>query len=177
MLTTKFRVNWHFRSGKEAKIYFQDGRHLGFLMGTFELQITPMFLTTFRVSWLSGSGEQAKNWFSRWPPWRPSLISNRNEVSYFCSTSHPRCFLPSFESTGLPVQEKKQKIDFQNGRYGGHLGFPFEKKLAIICSRSNPDVFYHVSSQMAFLFRRRSEKFIFKLAAIAAILGFWLERF
>ena len=28
----------------------------------------------------------------------------------------PRCFLPSFKSIGLTVQEKKRKIDFQDGR-------------------------------------------------------------
>ena len=27
----------------------------------------------------------------------------------------PQCFLPSFKSIGLSVQEKKQKIDFQDG--------------------------------------------------------------
>ena len=36
----------------------------------------------------------------------------------------PRCFLPSFKSIGLSVQEKKQKIDFQAGGHGAHLGFP-----------------------------------------------------
>ena len=40
--------------------------------------------------------------------------------------------LPSkFESTGLSVQEKKQKIDFQDGCHGGHLGFPIGMILAI----------------------------------------------
>ena len=39
--------------------------------------------------------------------------------------------LPSFESTGLSVQEKKRKIDFQDDRYGGHLGFPIGTILAI----------------------------------------------
>ena len=33
----------------------------------------------------------------------------------------PQCFLPSFKSVGFSVQEKKRKIDFQDG---GHLGFP-----------------------------------------------------
>ena len=33
----------------------------------------------------------------------------------------PQCFLASLESIGLSVQEKKRKIDFQDG---GHLGFP-----------------------------------------------------
>ena len=27
-----------------------------------------------------------------------------------------QCFIPSFKSTGLLVQEKKKKIDFQDGR-------------------------------------------------------------
>ena len=40
----------------------------------------------------------------------------------------PRCFLPSFESFGLLVHEKKRKIDFQDDR---HLGFPIGKILAI----------------------------------------------
>ena len=38
------------------------------------------------------------------------------------------CFLASLESIGLLVQEKKRKIDFQDG---GHLGFPIGTILAI----------------------------------------------
>ena len=41
------------------------------------------------------------------------------------------CFLASLESTGLWVQEKKQKIDFQDGCHGSHLGFPIGTILAI----------------------------------------------
>ena len=40
----------------------------------------------------------------------------------------PRCFLQGFKSIGLLVQEKKGKIDFQDGR---HLGFPIGTILAI----------------------------------------------
>ena len=36
-----------------------------------------------------------------------------------------------FESTGLSVQEKKPKLDFQDGRQGGHLGFSILMILAI----------------------------------------------
>ena len=32
---------------------------------------------------------------------------------------------------GLSVQEKKRKIDFQDGCHGGHLGFPINTILAI----------------------------------------------
>ena len=40
-------------------------------------------------------------------------------------------FLTSFKSIGLFVQEEKWKIDFQNGRHGGHLGFSIGLILAI----------------------------------------------
>ena len=54
MLPIKFPVNWPFISGEEAKIDFQDGHHLGFLIGKslaiFDLQVTPMLPTNFRVS-------------------------------------------------------------------------------------------------------------------------------
>ena len=42
----------------------------------------------------------------------------------------PQSFQPSFESTGLLVQEKG-KIDFQDSRHDGHLGFPIRMILAI----------------------------------------------
>ena len=76
-------------------------------------------------SWISNqndfsyfcSGEEAKNRFSGW---RPSRISDLKDFSYIWSTSPPGCFLPSFKSVGLSVQEK-WKIDFQDG---SHLRFP-----------------------------------------------------
>ena len=56
MLPTKFRVNWPFSSGEEAKIDFQDGchgGHFGFPIGTilaiFDLQVTLMLPTKFGV--------------------------------------------------------------------------------------------------------------------------------
>ena len=70
----------------EKKIDLQDGR-LGFLIETilaiFDLQVTPMLPTKFRVKQPFASREEAKNRFSRWPPWRPSWISNRDDFSYF----------------------------------------------------------------------------------------------
>ena len=48
-----------------------------------------MLHTKFQVDWSFGSGVEAKNRFSRWPPWRPSWISDWNDFSYFWSTSHP----------------------------------------------------------------------------------------
>ena len=41
---------------------------------------------------------------------------------------------------------------------------------------SHPNASYQVSSQLAFRFKRRSEK-IFKMAGMAAILDIWLAQF
>ena len=75
------------------KIDFQDGGHLGFLIGSiltiFDLQVTLML---------------------------------------------PR----KLESTGFLVQEKKRKIDFQDGCHGGHLGFPIGTILAIFDLQITP---------------------------------------
>ena len=96
----------------------------------FHLQVTPMLSTKFRVNWPFDSGEEAKNRFSRWPPWRPSWIFDRNDLAFFIYKS-PRCCLPSLESIGLLIQEKKRKIDFRGGRHGVHLGFSIETILAV----------------------------------------------
>ena len=69
---------------------------------------TPILPIKFRVSGPFYSGE-VQNRFSRWQLWRQSCISDRNDFSYFWSTSQL-------------------------------------------------DDFYQVSSQLAFWFRRRSEK-------------------
>ena len=120
-----------------------------------------MLPTKFRVNWPFGPGEEAKNRFSRWLPWRPSWILDWNDFSYFSSISHPnvsgqltfgfrrRSFLASLESIGLSVQEKKLKTDFQDGRHGGHLGFPIAKDFSYFWSTSHPDAFYQVSSKLA----------------------------
>ena len=42
-----------------------------------------------------------------------------------------RCFLSSFKLIGLSIQEK-DKIDFQNGSHGCHLGFQIGTILVII---------------------------------------------
>ena len=136
-----------------------------------------------------------------------------------------KCFLPSFESTGLSVQEKKWKIDFQDGCHGAHPGFTIGMILAIFdlqvtpmlptkfgvnwpfssgeeaknrfsrwrpwrpswisnrhdfsyfWSISHPNASNKVWSQLAFGFRSRSEKYIFEMAAMAAILDFRLAWF
>ena len=106
---------------KKRKHYFQDSGHLGFpirmILVIFDRQVTPMLPTKFQAKWPLGA-EEAQNKFSRWPPWRPSWISDWKNFSFL-----GRCFLPSFKSTGFFVQEKQRTIDFQDGCHGDHLGF------------------------------------------------------
>ena len=115
MLPTKFQVNWPFSSGEEGKNrlsrwlpWWPSWISKGNELAIFDLQVTLMLPTTFRINALFGSGE-AKTRFLRWQLWLPSLISDWNNFFIYKST---RCFLPSFETIGLSVQEKKQKIIF-----------------------------------------------------------------
>ena len=57
----------------------------------------------------------------------------------------PQYFLPSFDSVGLLVQEKKSKIDCQDGGKGGHLGFCIGKILAMFDLHAS----FHFSSKFA----------------------------
>ena len=76
-----------------------------------------MLPTKFQVNCPFGS-EEVKNRFIRWPPWWwPPWISE--------------CFLPSFESIDLLVQENKRKIDFQDGQNDCDFGFHIGTILAI----------------------------------------------
>ena len=89
------QLAFRFRRRSEKKD-FQDGHHSGHLgfpisriLAIFDLQVTLIFPTKFGVNWPFSAGNEVKNRFSRWRPWQPSWISDRNDFSYFWSTSHP----------------------------------------------------------------------------------------
>ena len=74
------------------------------------------------------------------------------DFTFFLIYKLPRCFLPSFESIGFSVQEKKQNVEFQDGRRisdRNHLNY--------FLSKSHPDDNYQVSSQLTFRFRREAK--------------------
>ena len=173
-----FQVNLLFVQERKFKIDFQDGSnsgHLGFPIGTilaiFDLQVSLILPTKFKANWPFSLGVDFRNRFSRWQPWRTSWISNQNNFSYFWSTSTP--VLPIKFRVNWPFLQEKLKIDFQDGSNGGHLGFLIRTILAGSC----PDTSYQVSCWLAFAFRRRSSKYIFKMVAMAAILDFKSEWF
>ena len=98
MLPTKFQINWPFGSGEEAKTRFSRWPprqpswifRLGFLIWTFlaifDLQVTLMLPTESQANWLFSSEEEVKTGF------QDGLGGQRNNFSYFWSTSHPDTF-------------------------------------------------------------------------------------
>ena len=116
MLPTKFQVNWPFGSGEKRKKDFQDGchsGHLGFPIGTilaiFGLQVTAMLPTKFQVNLNFGSGDEVKNKFLRWPPWRPSWISDQKDFRYFLSTIHPNASYQVSSQLAFPFRRRSEK--------------------------------------------------------------------
>ena len=179
MLPTKFRVNWPFASGEEAKNRFflrwppwrpswisnRDTfsyGHLGFPIGTalaiFDLQVTPMVPTKFKVNKPFDSGEEAKNRFSRRPPWRTSWISDQKDFSdFFLIYKSPRCFLPSLVNWLLGLGEEA-KNRFSRWPQWRPSWISDRHDSSYFRSTSQPHASYQVSSQLAFQCRRRSEK-------------------
>ena len=73
-----------------------------------------------------------------------------------------------FQDKRLLIQEKKFKTDFQDGGHGvSDLNY-----FSYILSSSHLNISYQVLSPLAFLFRRRNSKHIFKMADMVAILDF-----
>ena len=109
MHPTKFQNNWLLGLGD-----------LGFLisriLAIFDLQVTLILLTKFGVNWPFGSGKEVQIGFLRW---QPSWISNRNDFSYFWSTSHPdaSCQVSSQFAQGRRWSRLlKQLLTLQTGR-------------------------------------------------------------
>ena len=127
---TKFQVNWPFGSGEERENLFSRWPPF------FFIPVPSMRPTQVRANWPFHS-EEVRNRFSRWPPWPLPCISDWKDfilfffyylfflerfylyvfiiyLFFFFIYKSPLCFLPSFKSLGLSVQEKKPKTDFQD---------------------------------------------------------------
>ena len=106
--------------------------HIGTILAIFDLQVTPMLPSKFGVNWPLGSGEEGKNRFFKMAAILDFLLAR---FYLFLIYKSPQCFLASLQSIGLSVQEKKRKIDFQDG---GHLGFPIGLILAVFDLQVTP---------------------------------------
>ena len=150
------------------KIGFQDGCHggqLGFpietILAIFHLQFTPMLPTKFRVNWPFTSGEEAKKRFSTGRRSGHTGLPKGTILAIF-----DLCFLPSFQSTALRFRGRSAKqvfkmaaiLDFRSERFQLFLSYNTYLQEGFRNKYKSPDASYQVSSQLAFQFRRRSEK-------------------
>ena len=125
ILPTKFWVNWPFRPKYILKM---ADMVVILALSYFYLQVVPILPTKFPVDWPSVQEKNVKRdlqdgchgsqfGFSIWTIlvtfiWKSMKLRSSNEVSSQLAFSN-------FE------------LDFENGSYGGHLGFPIGMILAI----------------------------------------------
>ena len=153
-----------FVQEKLKKIFkMANGGYLVFpirmILATFDLQATSMILTKFQVNCLSVQQKKRKIDFQDDQNGSHLGFLIRMILAILIYQS-PLCSLTSFVSTGFSVGSREEA-----------------KNRFFFWSTSHPKASYLGSSQLAFGFRRRSEKQIFKMAVIAAILDFRSEQF
>ena len=114
---------------------FQDGRHgghLGYWNGTIlailNLYVTVMPPIKFQLNPTYDLGGDVVCRISRWPPWPPSWITQRNNLAIlnlYVAT------MPPIDSICLMVWEEMSFEEFQDRCRGGHLGYRNETILAV----------------------------------------------
>ena len=99
---------------KKGKIDFQDGRNLGFPIGT----ILAIFISSSHPNPSYQFSNQLALWFrkisekkrvSRWLPQWPSWISDPNNLSYFRSTSHPNASYQVSNQLAFQFRRRSEK--------------------------------------------------------------------
>ena len=89
----------------------------------------------------------------------------------FLNSKSPWCFLPSFKSVGILVQEKKRTIDFQGEHKGEHLGFPTEGFKGFFLSMS-PWCFLRSLESIGLSVQEKKRKIDFQDGSHGGHLGF-----
>ena len=137
------------------------------------MQVNLILPTKIWVNWPFDSGE-VQNRLSIGPPWRPSLISDRKDFSYFLFESHHDISYQVLSElafhSGDEGQNRFSRLQPWQSSWISNLNSYF-------WSASWPNISYPVSSKLAFWFRRWRAKQIFKMDDMAAILGFRLEQY
>ena len=159
---------------------FQDGRHLGYwnwtILAILNLCVAPMLLIKFQLNLTYGLGGDIVWRISRWSPWQPSWISERNDFSNseslcHCDASHQvlaqsdlrfrrRCRLNDYRWPSCRPSWISERNNFRNSESLCHC-----------------DTSHQVSAQSDFWFRRRCCLNDFKMAAVATILDIGTEWF
>ena len=76
------------------------------------------------------------------------------------------------ESIGFSVQEKKQKIDFQDSDHSGHLGFPIGTILSILFIYKSPQGFLPSIESIGLSVQEKKRKIDFQNGSHGGHLGF-----
>ena len=100
-----------------------------------------------------------------------SWISNPNDFSYFDLLVTPM-FSIRYQDNWPFVSGEAQNMMVA---MVASLDFRSERVKLVFCSTRHPDASYQVSNRLAFRFKRITEKYIFKIAALAAVLYFQSE--
>ena len=134
-----------------------------------------MLPITFRANWTFGSGE-ARNRFSRWPPCGHLGLLIGTILAIFHLFVTP--MLPTNFGVNLPFGSGVEaKNRFSRWLPWRPSCISDRHDFSYFLSTSNPDASYQLWSQLVFRFNRRSEKQIFKMVAMAAILDFRSARY
>ena len=142
------------------------------ILAIFELQVTP---TKFWVNWPFSLGEEEQNSFSRWWPWQPICISSLNHFNHFRSTM-PQYFQARFVSRPCHWGEEGQtRFSRWCPWLCHHLGYPIRMILAILYLQFTQYCLPNLEPIWGS--GEKSAKYIFKMAAMAAILDFLSKRF
>ena len=119
-------------------------------------QVTPMLPSKFGVNWPFGS-EEAKNRFSTWLPWRPFWISIRHGLAIFDLQVTP--MLPKKFGVNWPFGSGAEaKNRFSRWPPWRPSWISDQHDFSYFWSTSHLDASEQVWSQLAFRFRKRSEK-------------------
>ena len=159
-----FKLLWYFLPSlfvqEKFRIEFHNGGyddHLGFpfemILAIFDLQVASIHSTKFRVNWPFGSGEEVQNRLSNGHG-GPLGYPTGMILAIFDLQGTP--ILP-VESIDLSVQEKKIKIDFQDGGRGAFLDFRSKRILLLLSCHPNTS-YRSVSCLLDCPFKRRSSK-------------------
>ena len=155
MLPTKFRNNWPFSSGEEAKNRFSrwqpcpaswisDQSNFSYFWPTSHpaasYQVSSQLAFRFR--------RRSKKRFSSWPPWGPSWISDQHDFSCFDLQVIP--MLPTkFEVNWLFGSGEEAKNTFWRWPPWWPSLNSNRNVFSYFLSKSHPDASYQVLSQLA----------------------------
>ena len=116
MLPTKFQVNWPFSSEEEGKNRFSrwppswisDRNDFSyFYINKSSLCFLRIFKSTGPL--VQENKQKKKKRVSRWPRWRPSWISDPNNLSYLRSTSHLNASYQVSRQTVVQFRRRSEK--------------------------------------------------------------------